>query len=365
MMDHRFAALALVCAASIAATGCAGPEKIRGELRYGMEDSRDGKRVFFPPPPDVPRLAYAGELIGERNFVHERAKKGLGSRILDALTGVSEDARPLELLRPQAVVTDAEGRVWVTDVGQAAVFVFDTVEGEARLLRNADGQKSFITPSGIAIGPEGRVFVADADAGFVAQLDATGRTFAPIGAGLFKRPAGVSYDKSQKRLFVADSAEHVVKVFDLEGRLLMTIGKPGDAPGDFNRPTHLAIWRNELFVSDTFNARIQVFDLDSGIPLRTFGTRGTYVGQMALPKGVALDSEGNVYVIESLHDHMLVFDRKGQFLLPIGGTGYGTGAFYLPAGLWVDEGNRIYVADMYNGRVVTYLYLGSESESGE
>jgi DNA-binding beta-propeller fold protein YncE len=145
----------------------------------------------------------------------------------------------------------------------------------------------------------------------------------------------------------------------------MIVGRPGSGPGEFNRPNHLAIWRNELFVTDTFNARVQIFDLDSGQAIRSFGTRGTYVGQMALPKGVAVDSEGNVYVIESLHDHMLVFDRNGQFLLPIGGTGYGTGSFYLPAGLWADEGNRIYVADMYNGRVVTYLYLGSEGEGSE
>ena len=80
---------------------------------------------------------------------------------------------------------------------------------------------------------------------------------------------------------------------------------------------------------------------------------------------MALDSDGNVYVVESLHDHLLIFNREGQFLLPIGGAGYSSGQFYLPAGLWIDQGNRVYVADMFNGRVVTYLYLGGEEESGD
>ena len=192
-----------------------------------------------------------------------------------------------------------------------------------------------------------------------------GQTFTPIGEGVLTRPTGVVYDASQRRLFVTDTAESMLKVFDLDGRLLMTIGRLGSALGEFNRPTHLAIWRNELYVTDTFNARIQVFDLDSGQAIRSIGARGTYVGQLARPKGVALDSDGNVYVVESLFDHLLIFNRDGQLLLPIGGAGYSSGNFYLPAGVWVDEGNRIYVADMFNGRIVTYLYLGSESESDD
>jgi hypothetical protein len=54
-----------------------------------------------------------------------------------------------------------------------------------------------------------------------------------------------------------------------------------------------------------------------------------------------------------------VFDRRGQLLLPIGGTGAGIGQFFLPAGVWSDTLGRIYVADMFNGRVMVFQYLGS------
>jgi DNA-binding beta-propeller fold protein YncE len=366
-MKIRFESMRLAMLAVFVFTfvaGCAGPEKVRGELRYGMEASVEGKQIHFPPSPAPPRFAYAGELIGERNFFFDRPDKTFGQKLFELLTGVGDNsAQALELQRPQAVVTDSLGRVFVSDAGQAAVFVFDPVDGEARLLKRSSGFKPFLAPSGIAVGPNGDIFVADAEAGLVARIDAVGNTYPPIGEGVLKRPTGVVFDKSQRRLIVADTAESMLKVFDLDGRLLSTIGKLGSALGEFNRPTHLAIWRNELYVTDTFNARIQVLDLDTGDPIRAIGTRGTYIGQLARPKGVALDSEGNVYVVESLFDHLLVFNRQGQLLLPIGGTGYSSGNFYLPAGVWVDEGDRVYVADMFNGRVVTYLYLGSESES--
>lgn len=356
--------LALV-AASCLLGACAGPEKQRGEFRYGMETSSEGKQIHFPPPPALPRFAYAGELIGGRNFFYDQPRRSFGQKLLDFLTGISDGDGELELTRPQAVAADSVGRVYVSDAGLAAVFLFDPVAGEARLLKSAAGFKNFVSPSGIAIGPRDTVFVADADGGFVAHIDSTGKTYAPIGEGVLKRPTGVVFDPSQQRLFVADTAESDLKVFDLEGRLLMVIGKHGSALGEFNRPSYMAIWRNELYVTDTFNARIQVLDLDSGNPIRSIGTRGTYVGQLSMPKGVALDSDGNVYVVESLHDHLLIFNRQGQFLLPIGGTGYSSGKFYLPAGLWIDSRNRIYVADMFNGRVVTYLYLGGEAESDD
>lgn len=362
----RFAIPVIMALTAFCLVGCASTNQIRGELRYGMDSSAEGAHVYFPPAPASPRYAYAGELIGERNFVTERPEKTFGKRIFELLTGVGEGSgQELELLRPQAVVTDPMGRVFVSDMGHAAVFVFDSIAGEARLLKRLDQTRTFLAPSGLAIGPDGVVFVADAEVGLVARIDATGRSYPPIGEGVLKRPTGIVYDKEQRRIFVSDTDESTVKVFDLDGRLLMTVGRPGVDLGEFNRPTYMAIWRNELYVTDTFNSRIQVFDLDSGQPLRAIGTRGTYVGQFAIPKGVALDSEGNLYVIESLFDHLLIFNREGRLLLPIGGTGYTTGNFYLPAGLWVDEGDRIYVADMYNGRVVTYLYLGSESESGD
>jgi sugar lactone lactonase YvrE len=120
----------------------------------------------------------------------------------------------------------------------------------------------------------------------------------------------------------------------------------------------VALDDDRLIVSDTLNARLQVLTAD-GSSLDTVGQRGLFVGNFVRPKGVAADSDGNIYAVESYFDHLLVYDRDGRLLLSIGGTGSGVGQFYLPAGVWVDDRDRIFIADMHNGRVVVLQYLGS------
>lgn len=349
-----------VLLAAVLLAGCA-TERPRGTLTYGIDRSPEGKRIVFPPDPEVPRYAYAGELVGEQNFVFEKPKRSAIAAFFAAIAGLDEGGQsPVELARPQGIVGDSQGRVYVTDVGQPRVIAFDPVAGYLNVFDRAYGTTRFVAPTGIALTAENELLVADSELALIARLKADGTALDPIGRGLLQRPAGLAYDAAQHRIIVADVGANDLKVLDLEGRLLSTIGRLGTAPGEFNRPTYVAIWQNELYVADTFNARVQVLDLVSGEPLRIIGSRGLFIGDLVRPKGIAVDSEGNLYVVESYYDHLLVFNHDGQLLLGIGGSGYGSGKFYLPAGLWIDDKNRVYLADMFNGRVVTYLFLGGD-----
>jgi len=78
------------------------------------------------------------------------------------------------------------------------------------------------------------------------------------------------------------------------------------------------------------NGRVQVFARGAQRPRLVVGSRGLFVGQLVRPKGVATDSAGNIYVVESYYDHLLVFDREGRFLLPIGGLGRDAGHSTFP-----------------------------------
>jgi DNA-binding beta-propeller fold protein YncE len=244
------------------------------------------------------------------------------------------------------------------------VFVFDPGTGELLLWDKAEGLANFSTPIGIACAADGQILVADAQLGIVARLDSRGNPGRAIGRGVLKRPTGLAYDAVRKRIFVADTYMHDIKVFDDDGQLLKVIGRQGEAAGEFNFPTFLAFARDELYVADTMNSRIQVF-ADGGDRLRlSFGSRGMYVGNLVRPKGITVDSDGNVYVVESYHDHLLIFNHDGDFLMAIGGLGQETGRFYLPAGAWADSRNRIFVADMFNGRVVVFQYLETGGDGG-
>jgi DNA-binding beta-propeller fold protein YncE len=341
--------------------GCATREP--AVLRYGVQDAPEGKRLLWPPEPEVPRYMYAGQLLGEANFRSAGARAAEGVMgVLRAIAGVIVgEAKPIELVRPQSGAVDPAGRIYVTDASRQAVFVFDPVAGKLDIWEKAEGLANFSTPVALAVG-NGLTYVTDAELGIVARLDSSGTPQRALGRGLLKRPTGLALDAERGELYVSDTAAHDVKVLDLAGNLKRVLGRRGEGEGEFNYPTHLAVAEGELYVTDTMNSRIQVLDGASGAMRRSFGTRGLYVGNLVRPKGIALDSERNVYVVESYYDHLLVFDRHGRFLMGIGGLGAESGKFYLPAGVWTDHLNRVFVADMFNGRVVLFQHLGGGAD---
>lgn len=343
--------------------GCAADGGHR-TLRLGTEDLDRSQRILWPRPPEVPRYLYAGQLIGEANFQAADApvSEGIGGFLRWFAGILIGEKEPVVLQRPSTGTVDAAGRIYVADTSRQGVFVFDPVKGALDVWDKAEGLANFVAPAGLAIKPDGTALVADAELGIVARLDARGNPARSFGRGVLNRPTGLAYDPQGRRVFVADTYAHDIKVFDDDGQLLKVLGRQGAGDGEFNFPSHLAFAHGQLYVTDTFNSRIQVLSPDDGALRLKFGERGLYIGNMVRPKGVAVDNAGNIYVVESYHDHLLIFDKLGRFLMAIGGLGRDIGKFYLPAGVWTDRRDRIFVADMFNGRVMVFQFLGGGAD---
>ena len=346
----------LSVAACLLLQSCAQTPK---QLTYFVQDPVQLEEILWPDLPEVPRYRYAGQLLGEDNFVApEGDEPGMLVSVLKWIVGIGRESEAPDrsLVRPQTG-TVAGSRIYVTDVGRGAVFVFDMAEGELLIWDQADKGSSFVSPIGITPGSEGSVLVADSELQRVVRLSGDGRVLGSFGEGILERPTGMVRDPVNKRIYVVDTRAHDIKLFDDNGSLIDILGQPGEGPGEFNAPTHIALHGDSLYVTDTLNARVQVLDLE-GEPLSVIGKRGLYLGNLTRPKGVTVDADANIYVVESYYDHLLVFDEQGQFMLPIGGTGNAIGQFFLPSGVWNDDMGRIYVADMYNGRVMILQFLG-------
>lgn len=357
MNSQRFLSYTLLCLI-VLLSGCASNHLVMNPA----EDMNATPKVW-PVPPDEPRYRYVGELTGENNFLPDNwANRSNASKFFDWVVGLTGfNSEPVVLQRPQCGTVDAEGRIYVTDMGRAAVYVFDKPAGKLEVWEMARGTTRFSSPIGIALGAHDEILVADAELHSIFRLNKKGDPVGEFGSDILKRPTGLARDAARGLIYVADTHAHDIKVFNDDGKLLKIMGQRGERDGEFNFPTHLAFVRDKLYVTDTLNSRIQIFDAD-GKMIEKFGKLGMYVGDLVRPKGVAVDSAGDIYVVESLYDNLLVFDSKGNTLLGLGGSGKGFGEFSLPSGVWTDSQDQIYIADMYNGRITVLQFLGAPQQ---
>ena len=151
-------------------------------------------------------------------------------------------------------------------------------------------------------------------------------------------------------------------MLDNTGQVLRTIGKHGSGDGEFNFPTELRLRNGLLAVVDAMNFRVQIFDSGDRL-VGKIGKMGDSSGQMYRPKGIAIDSEDHIYLVEGLWGVVQVFDREGQLLYTFGQRGTRLGDFQLPAGLFIDNSDGVYVVDSYNRRVQVFQYHGLRAQA--
>jgi hypothetical protein len=102
-----------------------------------------------------------------------------------------------------------------------------------------------------------------------------------------------------------------------------------------------------------------------GEPVTMFGRAGDAPGDLALPKGLAMDPYNHLYVVDGRFENVQVFDRTGRLLLFWGEEGGAPGDFWLPAGIFIDGNGRIWVCDTYNRRVQVFDYLEGADDGVE
>lgn len=335
--------------AGLAAAGCAT-----------TSPAPDSPHMVWPSPPAPPRIEFVRSLATAEDLGSERSA---GRTLLELLGG--QPPAPDRLVEPMGLaVSDDGSRVYVADHAQQTVLVFDLARRRVGRL----GPDPIDRPLGLALDADERVWVVEQARRGVSVFAPDGRRLMFISHPALERPAGIALDRSRHRLYVADagtlrSAAHTVKVFDWDGALVGAIGHDkGDGPGQFLFPTYVAVDpAGRVYVADTLNARVQVFDADGGY-LATIGERGTAWGMFDTPKGVALDGFGNVYVVDSGWSNVQIFNARRQVLLFFGGRGPLPGLLKNPTAIAIDRENRIYVADHLNHRVEVYRLVNTRAE---
>lgn len=324
--------------------GCARP---RGELFAPLATP-----WVWPTPPEMPRIRYVGSLSSSEDL---RAERSGSESFKAALRGPRQ---PIRFVSPNGVARGSGSWLAVTDTSVPGVHLINLEARTHTLVSGWDDQR-FQAPLGVTF-VEDRLIVADAARGELIELTPDGAVRRVFGGDLLQRPVGVAWMASRGELLVVDSGTDELAVFDDDGRLLRKIGGPGTEPGRFNRPSHVAVHNEMILIADSAGFRVQLLNPDGNV-LGVFGRKGDGAGDFALPKGVAFDRAGHVYVVDAQFENVQIFDRQGRLLLAFGEEGTGIGEFSLPAGLAIDESDRIWIADSGNRRVQVFDFVGGAS----
>ncbi|MBI4739424.1 hypothetical protein HY772_07840, partial [Candidatus Woesearchaeota archaeon] len=178
------------------------------------------------------------------------------------------------------------------------------------------------------------------------------------GDGQFYNPMGVAVDKNGD-VYVSDSYNHRIQVFTSDGTFIKKWGALGTGDGQFSYPMGLALNNNgDVYVTEYGNHRIQVLASD-GTFIRKWGSYGSGDGQFNGPEGIAVAKNGDVYVSDSYNHRIQVFTSNGTFIRKWGSYGSGDSQFYFPIHISLDKNGNVYVAESYNHRVQVFTSDGT------
>ncbi|PKQ15032.1 MAG: hypothetical protein CVT67_11210 [Actinobacteria bacterium HGW-Actinobacteria-7] len=270
-----------------------------------------------------------------------------------------------ELSRPVGVAVAPDGRVYVVDFGHRRVSVFTNAGRFLFAFSRVD--------SGVLRNPvhlwikDGEVWVTDRRLQTIFVFDLEGkfkRRFVPKNEKLKWTPLALAFSKSGELRVtdVGDTETHRLLLFSAEGSRTATVGHTyqalslDDTPGGFYFPNGLAVAADgRIYVSDGDNRRIQVFT--------SAGKFKQFVDTSGVPRGIAIDQAQRLYAVDALAHTIDVYTLDGERLTQFGSQGFGPGQFNYPNDITTDQRNRIYVTDRDNDQVQVWGWPVAEPPS--
>ena len=278
---------------------------------------------------------------------------------------------------PMGVAASEDGRIYVTDSGNNRVCVFDTqgrfqsAFGSFGIAKPSQGATATYEPGslnypvGLDLDDEGNVYVASFYNDSIEVFDAEGMPLRRFpdpstvvgrggsgygGTGIAVTDVAVHGD----RVYATDAYQ--VVVFTREGEFVEQWGKPGTEAGDLDHPNGIAVSDDGqvVYVSDTNHGRVTAFT-PAGEVIWQVGTipegmDDRTVGELQLPRGLAVDSDGSVLVADAFSFEIVRISAEGEVLARYGARGVEPGQWNFANDVGVFRSFTL-VADKGNGRV--------------
>ena len=283
-------------------------------------------------------------------------------------------ADQIPLNAPRSFAFAKDGTVYVADSSNHRIVHLDM---EGNVLHSwgsfADGVSApaapgtFNEPWGIAIGPDGSVYVTDTWNHRVQKFSANGKflkEWGIFGQGeipeSFYGPRGLAVD-AEGRVYVTDTGNKRIVVFDANGIFITEFGTAGFDPGQFDEPVGVALDKNgTVYVTDTWNQRVQTFipieseDGLSFIPDKQWDVYGWFGQSLDNKPFIAVNDDLHVFITDPDGYRVMEFDNDGTLIRVWGDFGDTNTGFGLASGIAIDREGHVWVSDSINNRLLRF-----------
>jgi sugar lactone lactonase YvrE len=308
------------------------------------------------------------------------------------------------------VANRAAPRITKTTVDQEFIAEFGRGAVQANVFGGpavSEQENPFVWLTGIALDKDENIYTTDEWLNRVTVMNKDGEILGMWGEqgeaeGQFNGPSGLAFD-AQDNVWIVNSKSSRVQKFDKDGKYLGGFGRQGNGEGELDLPWGIAIDNEgDIYVADWNNHRVQKFNTD-GTHVLTFGSgkrvgispdggtpySHTYQSHVAVnprdlnhPTGVAVDGDGDVYVVDWMNERVVIFDAQADPVATLRGDASGLSKwaemslaanpdmekafrrvktpeiqnyFRMPVGCTFDQANnRLLVCDTLRSRVQVY-----------
>ena len=280
----------------------------------------------------------------------------------------------IALNAPRSLAFAKDGTAYIADSRNHRVLHIDSQGGVLNEWGTfADGVSSpaapgtFNEPWGIAVGPDGSVYVTDTWNHRIEKFNSSGKfitAWGVFGQGdtpvSFYGPRGLAVD-AEGRVYVTDTGNKRVVVFDAKGNFITQFGGAGFDPGRFDEPVGIAIDKNgTVYVVDTWNQRVQTFipsESDGNLtflPDRQWDVYGWFGQSLENKPYIAVNDDLHVFITDPDGFRVMEFDPGGTLIRTWGDYGDNASSFGLPSGIAVDQDGHVWVTDGVYNRMMRF-----------